>query len=267
MEIRGTLDKMPTVNIHPVNYFLPIGEKQISLNENLGKEIRLRHTGKIFCMVCGKSTRKSFAEGLCFNCFENAPENSECILFPERCLAHEHKGRDVAWELRNHLQPHTVYLTLVDKVKVGVTRDTQIPTRWIDQGANQAVILAQTPYRQLAGAIEVFLKKHLSDKTNWQRMLKNEFAETIDLLAEKARIADLLPDELRQYIFPENEIIQIDYPVLAFPKKITSLSFDKTPDIRGVLSGIKGQYLIFDTDEVLNIRKHSGYEIDFSVIH
>jgi hypothetical protein len=31
------------------------------------------------------------------------------------------------------------------------SRETQIPTRWIDQGANQALILAETPYRQLAG--------------------------------------------------------------------------------------------------------------------
>ena len=151
----------------------------------------------------------------------------------------------------------------MDKIKVGVTRDTQIPTRWIDQGANQAIILAETPYRQLAGAIEVYLKKYIADKTHWQKMLKNDFASDIDLLEEKNKIAALLPNDLHPYVVANNEVVTLEYPVEQYPTKITSLGFEKTAEIKGILSGIRGQYLLFEGGDVLNIRKHSGYEIDF----
>jgi hypothetical protein len=255
---------MPTSYLNPIQYFLRLGNEEVDMNALVGKQISLRYTGNIFCGVCGKKTSKSFGEGMCYNCFATSPENAECILRPELCLAHEHKGRDVEWEISHHLQPHFVYLALVNETKVGVTRGTQIPTRWIDQGANKAIILAETPYRQLAGLIEVGLKEYMTDKTHWSKMLRNEFNSSIDLLKEKERMEDILPYEFQQYISPNNEILEMHYPVLEYPKKVTSLSFDKQPEINSKLMGIRAQYLIFEGGNVINIRKHTGYEVELS---
>ncbi|HEY0261864.1 MAG TPA: DUF2797 domain-containing protein [Chitinophagales bacterium] len=265
MNLFGTLHKMPTLYINPVQYFLKLGNEKLQVNELLNKSISLRFTGNIYCEVCGKKTKKSFGEGLCYNCFITSAEAGEWIMKPE--LSKAHLGiadRDLEYEKSVQLQPHFVYLALVNETKVGVTRETQIPTRWIDQGANSAIILAETPYRQLAGLIEVELKKYLSDKTNWQKMLKNEFNHSVNLIEEKARIKPLLSEDLQQYISSENEVVSIEYPVLEYPAKVTSLSFDKTPTIENKLVGIRGQYFIFEGGQVLNIRRHSGYEIELS---
>lgn len=263
MRALGLLDKMPTSYINPVQYFLKLGGDTLAVNERVGNAISLRFTGNIYCTICNKKTYKSFGEGMCYNCFSTAPDNAECIIRPELCLAHEHKGRDVQWEIAHHLKPHLVYLALVNETKVGVTRETQVPTRWIDQGANKAIILAETPYRQLAGAIEVSLKAHLSDKTNWMKMLRNEFNQDIDLLKEKERVYNLLDDSLKQYISPNNEILELIYPVQQYPEKVKSISLDKQPEINSKLMGIRGQYLIFEGGNVINIRKHSGYEVEW----
>jgi hypothetical protein len=264
MHALGTLDKMPTTYLNPVQYFLRLGDQKVDMNDLVGKQISLRHTGNIYCTVCGRKTSKSFGEGMCYNCFATSPENAECILRPELCLAHEHKGRDVDWEISHHLKPHYVYLALVNETKVGVTRETQIPTRWIDQGANKAIILAETPYRQLAGVIEVGLKEFLTDKTNWTKMLRNEYNTEIDLLEQKESMEDILPESLQQYISPNNEILELHYPVLEYPKKVTSIGFDKQPQINSKLIGIRGQYLILEGGNVINIRKHSGYEVELT---
>ena len=262
MRALGILDKMPTSFINPVNYFLPLGGEKILVNELVGKKISLRHTGNIYCTICNKKTAKSFGEGLCYQCFSTAPENAECIIRPELCLAHEQKGRNVEWEIKHHLQPHLVYLALVNEIKVGVTRETQVPTRWIDQGANQAIILAEVPYRQLAGALEVSLKEHLTDKTHWIKMLRNDFNRDINLQEEKARIYELMPEHLQQYISDNDEVVELVYPVLEYPQKVASIGFDKQREITAVLKGIRGQYFIFEGGQVINIRKHSGYEVE-----
>ena len=262
MRAIGILDKMSTLYINPVQYFMQLGNDKVAVNELIGKHIQLRFTGNIYCTVCGKKTYKSFGEGMCFNCFSNSPENAECIIRPELCEAHLGKGRDPEWEKRMHLRPHYVYLAATNAVKVGVTSEDQIPTRWIDQGAHKGIILAEVPYRQLAGAIEVALKSHVSDKTNWQRMLKNEVLADIDLVQEKNRIINLLPEELRQYRSANDEILELIYPVQSYPAKVTSLSLDKMPVIELPLSGIRGQYFMFEGGPVINIRKHSGYEVE-----
>lgn len=263
MRALGILDKMPTSFISPVQYFLPLGNDKVAVNELVGQKIKLQWTGRIFCTVCGRKTNKSFGEGMCYPCFANSPENSECIIRPELCQAHTGGGRDPEWEKANHLTPHYVYLALTSGVKVGITRGTQIPTRWIDQGAYKAIILAETPYRQLAGAIEVSLKEHLSDKTNWQKMLKNDMAFDVDLSSEKQRIKLLLGEELAQYVSDHSEIVELQYPVTGYPAgKITSLSFEKVNPIEMTLTGVRGQYFIFDGGYVFNVRKNSGYEVE-----
>ena len=165
------------------------------------------------------------------------------------------------WAKYHCLQDHFVYLAISSGVKVGVTRSEQIPTRWMDQGAWQAILLAKTPNRYIAGLIEVILKEHISDRTHWQRMLKNQLIEGVNLFDKKNEMLKFITDDLRQYECPDNEIIEINYPVNEYPEKVKSLSFDKLDEITGRLWGIKGQYLIFDDGSVLNIRKHTGYKV------
>ena len=261
MLYHGTIIKMQTQLGSPVQYSLPIGKDVISMNQFIGKYIIFKWEGKIICIACGRNTNKSFAQGFCYPCFINAPETSECILRPQLCQAHEGIARDMQWAKHHCLQDHFVYLAISSGVKVGVTRSAQIPTRWMDQGARQAIKLAKTPNRYTAGLIEVALKEHISDRTQWQRMLKNQLVEGVDLLDKKKEMLDQLTDELLKYKCNDNDITEIIYPVEEYPEKVKSLSFDKLNEIEGRLWGIKGQYLMFDDGTVLNIRKHNGYKV------
>ncbi len=259
MEFEGNIRKMITELNAPVKYTLPIGDEKIDMNALIGKEISMKFDGQINCVSCGKKTKTSFSQGFCYNCLQTAPEASESIIRPELSKAHLGIARDMEWAKKHDLIDHFVYLAVSSALKVGVTRGHQIPTRWIDQGASYAIKIAKTPNRHIAGVIEVFLKDHFTDKTNWRSMLKNEVLADFDLAAEKERIANLLPLELQKYMDTENEVTEINYPVEQFPMKIKSIGFDKLPEITGTLAGIKGQYLIFDDSRVLNIRKHNGY--------
>ena len=266
MEWQDNLSKMRTEHSSPVKYFLKLGKEEVLMNSLIDQEIRIQFDGTINCVSCGRKTKKAFGQGFCYPCFMNSPLNSECIIRPELCMAHEGKGRDPEWEKNNHNQPHIVYIALTSAIKVGVTRTDQIPTRWIDQGAWKAIKFARTPYRQIAGLIESSLKNHLSDKTNWQKMLKNDMDHSADILNEKIRISELLAPEFKEYFLPDdNEIYTFEYPVLEYPDKIKSINLDKEPSFQGRLNGIRGQYLIMSDSRVINLRKYSGYEIILSV--
>ncbi len=266
MKYTGNLVKMRSQLGQPIQYELQLGGENIVMNHLIEKKIQLSFEGVINCKVCGRVTKKSFAQGFCYPCFKNAPQNSPCIIRPELCEAHLGKGRDVEWEQKHHLQPHIVYLAISSGLKVGVTRQDQIPTRWIDQGAWKAIRFAETPHRNFAGQIEVALKTQVSDKTNWQRMLKNILATDINILAKKQELKAFIPKDLQQFYSSNDEITELQYPVTNYPQKIKSLSFDKTPTISGILRGIKGQYLILGGGQVFNIRKHTGYLANISVI-
>ncbi|MEZ4922590.1 MAG: DUF2797 domain-containing protein [Crocinitomicaceae bacterium] len=244
-----------------VQYQLISGDIAIDMNNLIGQHIHMRYTGKQQCAACGQF-KKIFAQGFCYDCFMKAPEASPCIINPELCEGHLGKGRDVEWEKANHVQPHFVYLAVASSLKIGVTRSTQVPTRWIDQGASFAIKVAETPYRKLAGDIEVALKTTFTDKTNWQAMLKNNIGD-FELVDEKWQIEELLPSDLAQYMSEDDEITEINYPVQDYPNKIKSVGFDKAEVIEGKLLGIKGQYIILDDNRVLNIRKHTGYHVEF----
>jgi hypothetical protein len=262
----GNIIKMRSEFAEPVKYFLPLGENELSMNELLGKSINLKFTGQINCIACGKKTKTSFGQGFCYNCLQTAPEASETIMRPELSKAHLGIARDMDWAREHDLIDHFVYLAVSGELKVGVTRHHQVPTRWIDQGASKAIILAQTPNRHISGVIEVYLKNFFSDKTNWRSMLQNKDLQEYNLTEEKQNACGLLPAELQQYYFADNKIWNMNYPVSAYPEKISSVSFDKDPEISGVLIGIKGQYLIFSDGRVLNLRKHSGYYLEISVL-
>lgn len=247
-----------------VVYHLPLGGAEIEINKLIGKSLKIDYSGRINCIHCGRQTKKSFAQGYCYPCFISLPQTDKCILNPEKCEAHLGISRDMTWSEKNCLTDHFVYLALTPGLKVGVTRSSQVPTRWIDQGATEAIILAKTPNRHLAGTIEVELKKNLADKTNWRKMLMGEKGEDIDLAEQKIRVGELLPGPMTQYIYDDNNITSLRYPVDRYPSKVKSLNMDKDPHIEGILAGIKGQYIIFESGEVMNIRKHGGYFISIS---
>lgn len=261
MRITGRLFKMKVELGEMVRYHLPVEKELIPFSELVGSKISLQYENEIYCINCERKTTKSFSQGFCYACFVSSPEAAECIIRPELCLAHEGKGRDMNWEKEHHLQEHFVYLALSSEVKVGVTRSTQVPTRWIDQGASSAICIAKVPYRYLAGVIEVLLKNYYTDKTSWQKMLKNEINKEVNLVVEKKKVVTYLPEELRKYYLEEPAVVDINYPVIQYPSKVKSLDFEKQNLIEGKLMGIKGQYLIFEDNSVLNIRKHSGFVV------
>lgn len=264
MDTEGALKKMNTKLTDIVEYQLPVGDNKVDINALIGKKIKVAYSNKINCIQCGRETKTSFAQGFCFPCFKTHPAADECILHPEKCRAHEGISRDLEWSKNHCLQDHYVYLALSSHLKVGVTRKTQIPTRWIDQGAVKAIKLATTPNRHTAGLIEVALKNYFADKTNWQRMLKNQIEEDIDLIEKKQHAWEVLEDELQQFFIDDDSITTIKYPLEVYPKKVKSIALDKKPEIEGILTGIKGQYLILDNLNVINIRKHGGYNVRFS---
>ncbi len=208
MNYSGILLKMETKLESPVEYELPIGDEMVFMNPLIGKYIIFKWVREIYCVACGKKTNKSFAQGFCYPCFISAPETSECIIRPELCEAHKGIARDMEWAENHCLQDHFVYLAISSGVKVGVTRSVQVPTRWMDQGAREAIKLAKTPNRYIAGLIEVALKKHVSDRTQWQRMLKNQIIEDVDLYNKKKEMLELLTDNLKQYECSDNKIIK-----------------------------------------------------------
>ncbi|MDA3892609.1 MAG: DUF2797 domain-containing protein [Salinivirgaceae bacterium] len=265
MNILGNLLKLSSELNNPVNYFLNLKDNDYHVNNFIGKKISISFQGEINCIACGRKTNKSFSQGYCFPCFTTLPETDQGVIRPELNRAHEGISRNMDWSKKHDLIDHYVYLSVTSGVKVGVTRHTQIPTRWIDQGAEYAIKLAITPYRQLAGLIEVELKAYLNDKTNWRKMLSGSVNEEPDLLGLKDEYAGYLPEEYQEFISDDDEITQIIYPVLKYPAKIKSINLEKTPEFTGMLMGIKGQYLLFDDGSVFNIRKHNGFLVEIEV--
>jgi len=251
-------------------YHLPIGEHKILLNEYIGQNIQLKFAGKINCIACQRSIKKTFNQGYCFPCVKTLAACDICIVRPELCHHHLGTCREPEWGLTNCMQPHVVYLSNSSSLKVGITRLSNIPSRWIDQGAIQALALMQVKSRYISGLVEVMCKKTLNDRTNWRQMLKEDPAP-IDLEANRVSILKQISPELEvlqqahgqdAYTYAQSKEVTIQYPVLAYPSTIKSLNFDKTPSISGPLVGIKGQYLILEGG-VLNMRKFAGYYLEF----
>lgn len=258
----GTLTKMQTEVGQPIQYYLIFESNFLNVNQLIDRTIELQHTG-YQCLNC-KKTKKIFRQGFCYDCFSTIPAAADWIMKPELSKAHlDIEDRDLDYEKRVQLQPHVVYLALSSEVKVGVTRKTQVPTRWIDQGAVEALPILETPNRYLAGVAEVALKNHFSDKTNWQKMLKNEVSHA-DLTLEKQKLFDWLPEEVKPYFITENQEYKLEYPVVHYPTKVMSLNLEKTPNFCGKVMGIKGQYLLFNDGTVFNVRTYEGYVVKIS---
>jgi len=265
MQYEGVLHKMQTQLLDPVQYYLVFQQAFIHMNQIINKEIEIQHTG-YQCLNCGKA-KKIFRQGFCYDCFISSPAVGDWIMRPELSTAHlDIEDRDLVYEKKVQLQPHVVYLAVASDVKIGVTRKTQVPTRWIDQGASFAVPVVEVPNRYLAGITEVALKNYYTDKTNWRKMLQNDVL-SIDLNQAVVNASALLPTELMGYYEQTTHgIIQLNYPVEKFPTKINSLNLDKTPNYKGRLVGIKGQYLIFEDGTVFNIRTYEGYKVNLCIL-
>ncbi len=247
----------------PVEYRLSLDREEIPLNPWLGGSLTLRFLGTIICIACGRKTKKSYSQGYCFPCARDLPENAMCAVRPETCV-HDQGGPADQEFYRTHCNiEHIVYLSLTSGAKVGVTRHFNVPGRWIDQGAVRALVIARVPRRILSGKMEVAVAGHMADKTNWRKMLKGE-VDPVDLKAVRGQVEAWVPEDLREYLTRDEEVQAFDYPVLSVPEKIVSHNLDKVPEFSDRLTGIKGQYLLFD-HRVINLRKYAGYHVEFSL--
>ncbi|MBQ0147810.1 MAG: DUF2797 domain-containing protein [Flavobacteriaceae bacterium] len=263
MQFEGQIRKMITEIGNPVKYYWDFKHDFVTMNRLLGKRIKVSFD-HYECLGCNQD-KEIYQMGYCKNCFFTLPQANPSIISPEKSTAHLGiEQRDLEWEKKFELQPHVVYLANSSGIKVGVTRETQIPTRWIDQGASSAIVIARTTNRFEAGMIEVALKNAVADKTNWQRMLKNEVPD-VNLYEQFELIKELVELDQKQFLVEEPEIYTIDYPVLEYPTKVKSVNLKKTPNMEGVLKGIKGQYLIFEDNSVFNVRSHEGFYVKLDI--
>ena len=263
MLYEGVLRKMPTENANPIQYFLVFEHDFLNMNQALDKTVQIDFI-KYQCLSCGKDL-PIYRQGFCKSCFYETPAAGDWIMKPELSTAHlDKEDRDLEYEKKVQLQPHIVYLANSSNVKVGVTRKTQVPTRWIDQGAHEAIEIAEVPNRYLAGITEVALKEHVSDKTSWQKMLTNRL-EDVDLVEWRSKLKSSIPEEVSSYFLDSNGETHLEFPVLQYPEKVKSLNLDKTPSYKGVLKGIKGQYLIFEDNTVFNVRANEGYYVGINI--
>lgn len=266
---RGAIRKLKSILANPIQYHLPIGDMEIPLNGYLGKKLTLKFAGDIQCVHCQRKIKKSYNQGYCFPCAQTLAQCDFCIVKPERCHFHLGTCREPEWGKAHCFIPHIVYLANTSGLKVGITRETQIPTRWIDQGAVQALAIFRVKNRYHSGLLEVALKKWVADKTDWRKMLKGQSEDLAlyvkrDELLKNFEAIDKFIEEFSVEVLQNQQVIAIQYPVLSYPQKITAFNIEKNPEISGVLLGVKGQYLIFDTG-VINIRNLAGYVISISI--
>jgi hypothetical protein len=267
--VAGAVRKMKTELVDPVSYTMLLGEHAIPMNQYLGQQLQLEFHGAINCIHCDRKTSKSFNQGYCYPCFKRLAQCDSCIVSPEKCHYAAGTCREPEWGEQHCMIDHIVYLANTSGTKVGITRGSQVPTRWMDQGATQARPIFRVSNRLQSGLVETAFKSHIADKTNWQAMLKSD-AEPVDLEAVRQRLMMDCAGELNSLLqthgiqaiteLPDEPDVHISYPVLEYPTKVKSLNLDKTPVIGGTLMGIKGQYLMFDTG-VINMRKYGGYHV------
>ncbi|AZJ34986.1 DUF2797 domain-containing protein [Tenacibaculum singaporense] len=264
MQYQGVLKKMPTENLNTVQYYLDMGADFLNMNQLLNKELRLGFVA-YECLNCHLE-KKIYRQGFCKKCFFEIPTAGDWIMRPELSKAHlGEEDRDLEYEKKVQLQPHIVYLANSSNVKVGVTRKQQVPTRWIDQGAHEAIEIVEVPNRYLAGITEVALKEHVADKTNWRTMLKNDIKDE-NLVEWRERLQEFIPDEAKEYYIANNTETNINFPVEKFPKKPKSLNLEKEEMYTGKLVGIKGQYLIFEDETVFNVRANEGLVVKIELL-
>jgi hypothetical protein len=263
MTYQGVLTKMETEFSQPIQYYLVFENDFINMNQLLNKTITFQFV-KYQCLNCGLD-KPIYRQGFCKNCFFEIPQAADWIMRPELSTAHlDKEDRDLTYEKKVQLQPHIVYLANSSNVKVGVTRKSQVPTRWIDQGAHEAIEIVEVPNRYLAGITEVALKEYVSDKTNWRTMLKNDIVDE-NLVEWREHLKQYIPNEAKDYFIETNAETNLEFPVHKYPNTPKSLNILKAQSYSGKLVGVKGQYLIFEDDTVFNIRANEGLVVNITL--
>jgi hypothetical protein len=258
------LHKMDAEHLEPVRYYLDLENDFLTVNELIGKELELEHRG-YQCKVCG-SDEPVYAMGMCKKCFFESPQAGDWIVRPELSKAHLGQAdRDLEFEKNVQLQPHYVYLAKTSGIKVGVTRKAQTPNRWIDQGADEALVIMETPNRYLAGITEVELKNYVQDKTDWRKMLTSGVSQG-NLFEVFERLVPFVPADTKNYLLQHPLPFRFVYPVRKYPVKIKSVKLDKQKSFHGRLTGIKGQYWLFEDGSVFNVRNHEGFVVRLKIL-
>lgn len=274
MIFQGHLRKMAVaVEAEQAQYAIRLDDQNIPLNDHIGKTIRIEHTGEIHCIACGRKSKKSFSQGYCYPCMTKLAQCDSCIMSPEKCHYDRGTCREPQWGEENCMIDHVVYLANSSGIKVGITRHTQIPTRWLDQGAGQAIPIARVATRHLSGMVEVIFKQHVADKTNWRTLLKQDAAD-LDLAAKRDELFEICHEEISELqmeyglqavqLIYDGDVNNFNYPVTQYPTKVSSFNLDKDPVAQGKLMGIKGQYLILDSG-VINLRKYTSYLVKVEI--
>ena len=263
MKYQGVLKKMKTENSTEIQYYLDMNSDFLNMNQLLNSELTIRFV-TYECLNCHLE-KEIYRQGFCKSCFFEIPNAADWIMKPELSKAHlDIEDRDLAYEKAVQLKPHIVYLANSSNVKVGVTRKQQVPTRWIDQGAHEAIEIVEVPNRYLAGITEVALKQHVADKTNWRKMLKNDI-EDVSLIEWRDKLKAFIPEEAKEYFIENNSETHLNFPVKKYPEKPKSLNLIKTPNYTGKLVGIKAQYLIFEDETVFNVRSNEGLVVSIEL--
>ncbi|CAL2102724.1 conserved protein of unknown function [Tenacibaculum sp. 190130A14a] len=264
MQYQGVLKKMTTENLDSVQYYLDMKTDFLNMNQLIGRQLEM-HFVTYECLNCHKE-KQIYRQGFCKSCFFETPNAGDWIMRPELSKAHLGiEDRDLEYEKKAQLQPHIVYLANSSNVKVGVTRKSQVPTRWIDQGAHEAIEIVEVPNRYLAGITEVALKEHVADKTNWRKMLKNDI-EDENLVEWRERLQAFIPQEVKEYYIENNNETALSFPVEKYPTKPKSLNLVKQESYTGKLVGVKGQYLIFEDETVFNVRANEGLVVKIVLV-
>jgi hypothetical protein len=247
-------DLKPRLGEEKVLYSLLLDDQEIPLNPLIGADMRLTFAQEKECVFCGRKVKKLFGGGSCWPCFQRLAINDLCQVKPTLC--HYETCREPEWGDAHCMIPTYVYLAKSSDIKVGITRN--LPGRWMDQGAVEAVVIGLLPTRKMAGELELFLSGFVKDRTDWRKMLRGETAQT-SLLEVRERLLPQIPDEYRAYLLPSEPVLYLNYPVQQVPERIAAHDLEKAP-AEGRLLGIKGSYLILDTG-VLNVPKFAGFKV------
>ena len=267
----------PTAQVISASYVLTLSHTTVDLNQLVGVKLRLEDLQEKECLSCGrKKISKTFGPGYCFPCFRSRPETDLCIVKPERCHFAQGTCRDSQWGQQHCMQHHSIYLAFSSQLKVGLSRSYRLHQRWMDQGALGGIELAQVDTRLKAGHVEVFMKQFYKDSTQPKKMLM--FAAST---ANYALVAEALGAEqitARQRLqhggygdcLQNTPITLVKYPAsqsgAVNPADLKLVSFAKQAAIEGVLTGIKGQYLIFGNRYGFSVRKHLGHYLKLSIV-
>ncbi len=248
-----------------IRYFWTLGDEQVEISDMLGRQVNIRFQGEKRCIACGRKVSKLYQNGYCFPCVTTLAETDLCIVKPHECHHHLGTCRDNEFAATHCMIPHYVYLAVSSHAKVGLTRKHREFTRWVDQGAVRAMLIAELPTRKMAGELEMEIAKTMPDKTDWRKMVQGK-ADDVNLRELANAVEEQLPDEWRSYLLPERVVHEFEYPFLAGEPapKAKSMNAEKE-QISGRLIGIRGQYLLFP-EGVFQVKKHSGMLLDVQLL-